>query len=216
MPRQLNRVSYNLILLSAILLFLCASFLTGDGIPGTVLISFCSSVMLLAATYAIREKRKHLIIFAFGLILMKEGSRFLGDNSYLDSFVNLVNVIFFLLIVFRLVRQVARSREVNLDVILESINGYLLVGLSGSVLFALVYRIQEGAFAFVSNGMKQMSDFIYYGFITMTTIGYGDITPASGLSRLLAVIVGISGQLYIAIIIATLVGKYLARQSNNP
>jgi len=212
MAREISRGFYNLILLSAILLFLAVNFLTGNGIPGRILVSFCSSVMLLAATYAIQEKRRNLLIYAFGLILFKEGVKFLTDNSYLDSFATLANVVFFLLIVFRLIRQVVRSREVNLDVILESINGYLLLGLSGSVLFALIYRIQENAFTFASEGLKQLSDFIYYGFITPTTIGDGEITPVSGPARLLAVITGISGQLYIAIIIATLVGKYLSRQ----
>jgi hypothetical protein len=213
--RVTSRIStsqYNVILLIAILLFIAASLLSGDRFEESILVSVCSSLVLLSATFAIREKRQRLIFFAIGVILIKEGTTYLDLNRYIDALASLANVGFFLYVVFHLVRQVAHSKEVNFFVILESINGYLLVGLSGSVLLALVYRIQENAFAFASEGPKQLSEFVYFGFITLTTIGYGEITPLTGLARLMAIFTGISGQLYIAIIIAALIGKYLSQQ----
>jgi hypothetical protein len=210
-----SRGFYNGMLLLAILLFLGFNFLIEGRKDARVVNSVVSSLMLLAATFTIQENRLRLLYFAVGVIVLKESAVFLVHNNYFDSLATLLNVAFFLVVVFHLVRQVARSKNVDLDVILESVNGYLLVGLSGSVLFALVYRVQENAFAFSITGAKHLSDFIYFGFITQTTIGYGDITPVSGLARLLAIIVGISGQLYIAIIIAALVGKYLSQKSSN-
>jgi len=177
-------------------------------------VSIFSTLMLLFATYTIQARSKALIYLAFGVILLREATHYLIHNQYLDSIASVANVFFFLYVVFHLVRQVARSKEVNLDVIMESVNGYLLIGLSGGVLLALVGRIQENAYAFPSEGARDLADFIYFGFITLTTIGYGEITPVSGLARFLAISVGISGQLYIAIIIATLVGKYLSQQNN--
>jgi voltage-gated potassium channel len=216
MKSKPTRALYNLILFMSIMLFLAGSFFSAGGVVGTVAISLFSSLMLLAATYAIRDRSRYLLLFAFGVIIFKEGSAFFLHFKYLDWLASLATVGFFLYIVYHLVRQVARSKEVSLDVILESVNGYLLVGLSGSVLFALTSSIQENAFAFATEGTRSLSDFIYFGFITMTTIGYGEITPLTGLARLLAIILGISGQLYIAIIIATLVGKYLSQQTNRP
>ena len=215
MAKRKNRGYYNVLLLIAIILFLSTSLLSGDHYGDSILVSICSSLMLLAATFTIQDKSRRLIYFAVGVILLREGTEYLNLNQYIFSLASIANVGFFLYIVFHLVRQVARSKEVNADVILESINGYLLVGLSGSVLLSLVYRIQEGSFAFAAEGTRQLSDFIYYGFITLTTIGYGEITPVTGMARLLAIFTGISGQLYIAIIIATLVGKYLSQQTND-
>ncbi len=123
------------------------------------------------------------------------------------------NVIFFLTIVIQLIRQVAHSKVVDRTVILEAVNGYLLMGLIGSILFALVDRVQEKAFSFANSSFLHFSDYIYYSFITQTTIGFGDITPVSDLARLLTIGIGICGQLYIAIIIAMLVGKYLAQST---
>ena len=60
------------------------------------------------------------------------------------------------------------------------------------------------------------SDLIYYAFITMTTVGYGDIVPVSPGARSLAVLVAVFGQLYIAILISLLVGKYLSTKPPTP
>lgn len=202
---------FNMLLLFTILLFLGASLMTGEGFTGSVMVSISSTLMVLATILTIQTNRRTLIVFAVGVILLREASRFLIHNPFFDSLASFANVVFFLVIVFHLVSQVARSREVDLAVILESINGYLLVGLSGGILLAMTAVLKEGSF----NGelATRFSDFIYFGFITMTTIGYGEITPVTGLARWVAIVVGVSGQLYIAIIIATLVGKYISRQN---
>ena len=57
--------------------------------------------------------------------------------------------------------------------------------------------------------LTSRADFIYYSFVTMTTLGYGDITPLKSLARSLSIFFSVAGQLYLAFIIATLVGKYL-------
>jgi len=59
--------------------------------------------------------------------------------------------------------------------------------------------------------VPQFSDYIYFGFVTLTTLGYGDVTPVSPMARSMAVLIAITGQLYMTILIAMLVGKFLAR-----
>ena len=207
-----SRGLVNILLFIAIMLFLGTSLMSGDKLSGSLLVGVTSTLMLLAAILTIQNNRQRLLYFALAVILLREASRFLFNNQYLDSIGSLANVVFFMLIVFHLVSQVARSREVDLAVILESVNGYLLLGLSGGIMLAMVSLFQEGAF--VLDADAGFADFLYFGFITMTTIGYGEITPVSGLARWVAIVVGVSGQLYIAIIIATLVGKYLARKGD--
>ncbi len=57
-------------------------------------------------------------------------------------------------------------------------------------------------------------DFLYFSFITMATVGYGDITPISSETQTLSYLIAIIGQLYVAIVVAIIVGKYLARNNN--
>lgn len=212
MSSRKPRGYYNILLLIAILLFLGTSLMSGDQLSGSLMVGVSSTLMLLAAIMTIQKKRQRLLYFALVVILLREASRFLLKNQYLETAASLANVVFFMLIVVHLIDQVARSREVDLSVILESVNGYLLVGLSGGILFTLISALQDGAFS--SSTEYGLADFLYFGFITVTTIGYGEITPVSGLARWVAILVGVSGQLYIAIIIATLVGKYLARKGD--
>lgn len=209
-PRQIT----NIFLLIAILLFMGSTLMGGDGFPGRLLGGISSTIMLLTATLTIQSNRRMLFYFALGVILLREATRFVFHHPYLDTLAFLAIVVFFLVVVFHLIRQVARSREVDLAVILESVNGYLLVGLCGGILLAMANIFQDGAFQLPDGNPPGFADFVYLGFITMTTIGYGEITPVTGLARLFAIAVGISGQLYIAIIIATLVGKYLFQKGN--
>ena len=215
MTRNSSRAYNNIILLISIVLLICSSFLIHADPLGKIVTSLFFAMILLSASYAIKRGRTRILYFAIGVIVLRESSTFLIQNEYLDSVATLTNVLFFLIIVIQLIRQVARSKIVSRDVILESINGYLLMGLSGSILFALVGRIQEHAFSFSNPQSHTFSESIYFGFITQTTIGFGDITPVSDMARLLTIFMGISGQLYIAIIIAMLVGKYLSQQNKN-
>ena len=76
----------------------------------------------------------------------------------------------------------------------------------------LVETIQPGSF-FIRpeqnlDGILSQADFIYYSFATLTTLGYGDITPATSHVRSLAILEAVTGTLYIAVLIARLVGLY--------
>lgn len=58
-------------------------------------------------------------------------------------------------------------------------------------------------------------DFIYFSFVTLTTVGFGDITPSSGPSKSLTIMLGIIGQLYTTFLVAIIVGKYLATDTSS-
>jgi len=143
------------------------------------------------------------------------------DLSALNALSFLTNILFFDLIVVLLILQIASSKTVTLQVILESINAYLMLGLSFSILIALVCVIDPGAFSFkhlatrAESNISYFSDYTYYGFVTLTTLGYGDIAPLTPIAKSLSNFISITGQLYVAIIIAALVSKYLGQKNSN-
>ena len=125
--------------------------------------------------------------------------------------------LFLVAIVILMIRHIARSREVTPTIILSSINGYLLLGVLGGALLAIAESVDRMAFhlqtpgiAFPGQAAPVMFDYLYFSFVTLTTLGYGDVTPLSHLSRSTAVLLAITGQLYMTILIAMLVGKFLA------
>lgn len=120
-------------------------------------------------------------------------------------------------IVVLMIRHIARSRVVTPTIILSSVNGYVLLGVLGATLFSIangVHRFFNGAesagILLPDQGTPEYSDYLYLSFITLTTVGYGDVVTVSHLTRSVAILIGLSGQLYMTILIAMLVGKFLA------
>ncbi len=107
-------------------------------------------------------------------------------------------------------------RRVTAELVYGAINVYLLIGLSFAFILALVEFIQPGSIT----GLESLSvsddsiiPFLYFSFVTMTTLGYGDITPTTGPAASLVYVEAVVGQLYVAIMIARLVGLYVAHES---
>jgi len=129
-----------------------------------------------------------------------------------------LNIVFFGLIVATLVKHLAGSKTVTPRIILESIITYLLIGLIYSMIISLIDHYDPTAFSFPDHNknaaIAHLNDFIYFTFVTLSTTGYGDIIPMQPYSRSLTILIAITGQMYIAIIIAMIVGKYAAARQN--
>jgi voltage-gated potassium channel len=188
------------------------SFLIEDAFFNKLLTTICFSLILIVTYFSIKTGKKKMLYFSIAVIFIRFFANYIFDNQNFQSFSALISTIFFFIIVYKLIYQVMRSEVVNSDVIFESVNAYLLLGISNSILAALINRVSENAYAFSNPSHGTLSEFIYYGFITQSTIGYGDISPVSDLARLHSITFGITGQLYLTIIIAILVGKFLSQK----
>lgn len=173
------------------------------------------TIIYFSAVLSLDHRSKPILVISM-VALCAEWLAGIFDFWIITTISKSVNIIFFLFIVFILIHQVATSRVVNLRVILGSVIGYLLVGLIYSILVAFI--MQQDPLAFnvtAANGptgkpFLHFSESFYFSFITFATVGFGDILPIKPYTRSIAVLIGISGQLYIAIIIALLVGKFSA------
>ena len=122
-------------------------------------------------------------------------------------------VFFAIVAIFVSVRYALRPAEVGTEHVYAALSGYLLAGLVFAVLYFAVDRFvpgslgPAGATAPVPVTLDQM---IYFSFVTLATLGYGDIVPLSDLARGLAVLEAVTGQLYIAVLVATLISSYTA------
>lgn len=142
----------------------------------------------------------------------------LGFISFLSFFC------FNLFITVFMIGHIARSKQVTGTIIVNSINCYLLIGILGAVLLAMTDIVQNiflkldtETINFAGSAAAGFHDYLYFSFVTLTTLGYGDITPVSSIAKSLTIIIAIVGQLYLTILVAMLVGKLLSRpeKSNN-
>lgn len=113
-----------------------------------------------------------------------------------------------------------RHREITLDTVFGAICGYLLLGVAWGVLYSLIDYVEPSAFRLnedlaaraVSPG-ERINLFLYFSFVTLATLGYGDITPVAVSARTLAWLEAVIGQLYLAVLVAGLVGALIAREN---
>ena len=129
-------------------------------------------------------------------------------------------IYFFLFVLVVLMRNVIQFDDVDLDTIYGAMSTYLLIGVTWSFFYAMVEMSVPGAFDFgllaaqvEDPGIHGELRFLgYYSLVTLSTLGYGDITPLSPFARSLSALEAITGQLFIAITIARLVGTHIAQK----
>jgi voltage-gated potassium channel len=133
----------------------------------------------------------------------------------------ILNTAFFLLVVYRLINQIATAKRVTSKEIMESISGYILIGIVFSFIVSFIIQKDPGAYNIAPEQIVaheanlNLSASMYYGFVSLASLGYGDIVPLKPYTRSLATLITIFGQLYIAILISMLVGKYASRKEND-
>jgi len=124
--------------------------------------------------------------------------------------------------VLRLVESLASARRVSRSMLMGAAAGYLLLGLTAGLVMSGVETIQPNSFepleipttsitggdASVLQSAPVFARINYFAFVCLTTVGFGDINPMQPLSRILAVITGIAGPLYLAVVMGVLISRY--------
>ena len=134
------------------------------------------------------------------------------DESVLFLGSLLLLLAFLLLATFASMKQIAAENVMSANRIIGAICVYLLLGVIWSVFYVLLEFALPGSFS----GFAEQSestwnpDWIYYSFVTLTSLGYGDLLPLTFSARALSYIETIFGQFYLAILVAGLVSAYLA------
>ena len=218
-PARLGHVSTIHLLIALGLLFFSAPFVE-EIKGGDFIVSILFSLVLLSAVLAISCRRRILII-ALILAIPALGGRWL---NHLHP--HLVSPVFFLLpaialvaiVIANLLQFILRAPSVDTEVLCASISTYLMLGLIWTMAYWLVDQMNPEAFAF-SNSIDSKTTLagfnaFYFSFITLNTVGYGDIIPVSKIARMLASMEATTGLLYVAVLIGRLVGIYSAPKSS--
>ena len=129
-----------------------------------------------------------------------------------------IGALFFIAVAGMIVRSIFRAQEISWDSIFGAICGYLLLGVAGGMTYAMIRTANPASFQ-LGDAIKphlEQSDygqhiFIYYSFVTLTTVGYGDVVPLSISARTLSWVEAVTGQLYLAVLITGLIGAMVAK-----
>jgi voltage-gated potassium channel Kch len=178
---------------------------TGKEFPETIFFT----IIFLAAVVAVKAGNNRLLIAAvFFSAYIWFDLLFLGDNTRYNLTFFLL-IIYFVYIVIRLIFKIIKTENVTPDVIMEAINIYLLIGIVGALIFGIINHFIPGSIPEISSDTRHFNDYLYFSFVTLTTLGYGDISPVKQLAQSFAVTLAITGQFYITIVMAFLVSKFI-------
>jgi len=165
------------------------------------------------------KKRNRTIVILFITTFLMEWISVIFNLELLNDVSKGLNILFFLVVVVALILQIASANEVSLTVILDSVAGYLLIGIVYSIFIFFIIKNVPDAYSsqmdeIVNDGNINASPPLYFSFVTIASLGYGDIVPLKPISRSLATFIAVSGQFYIAIIVAMLVGKFASQRGS--
>src|SRR6266566_6090250 len=214
-PLKFRRFSAVGLLIALALLFFFFPFVE-EIKGGDIIVSLLLSLVLLSAVFAVASRRSTLIIallLAIPAIVGRWINHFRPELVPPTIFL-VAGLVLVAFVVVNLLRFVLRAPSVNTEVLCASISAYLMLGLMWTMAYWLVDQLTpEGAFSFNTNaGRHSMNGFnaFYFSFVTLSTVGYGDITPVSRMARWLAAMEAMTGLLYVAVLIARLVSLYSA------
>jgi hypothetical protein len=178
---------------------------------GGLIVSGLFSFVLLAGVVAVAN-RKRVLLIAIVLAIPAIAGRWINHfrPDLVPPAVFLVaGLILIAFVVGNLLRFVLRAPSVNTEVLCGRISAYLMLRLMWTMAYWLVDQLTlGGAFCFNTNaGPRSINGFngFYFSFITLSTVGFGDITPVSRMARWLAAMEAMTGLLYVAVLIARLV-----------
>src|SRR6478736_3941033 len=217
---RFRRFSTVQLLIALALFFIWAPFVEEiEG--GELIVSGLFSLVLLAGVVAVAN-RKRVLVIAIVLAIPAIVGRWINHfrPDLIPPAVFLVSALILIaFVVGNLLRFVFRAPSVNAEVLCASISAYLMLGLMWTMAYWLVDQLTPGgAFSYNTNaGTRSMNGFtgFYFSFITLSTVGYGDITPVSRIARWLAAMEAMTGLLYVAVLISRLVSLYSIPKSND-
>lgn len=219
-----NRDNYAFLLSGLLLLFLSMPLLSS--FPGLsenyfvrrvgLQLGYC--VLMLLGIWSLHRKT---MLFRLGMALAVltvalTVSDIIFRNSLLDLCLHVAVLVFSVFSAVIAVRHVFGSAAVDRNLLFGAMCIYLLMGLIWAILYGLITNFLPESFNGLANsgGVVTMDNLLYYSFVTLAGLGYGDITPIAPMARTLAYMEVITGQLYIAIMLAGLVGIFLNQSSS--
>ena len=181
--------------------------------PGFVIVINYTLVIMSSSLLASSKLAKWITYILGFLTLLAIWLELSNDHSTLIFVYRLVfSFLLFACFCIILMGQLLKIKEINLQFILGPLLGFLYLGIIGGILFETINFLDSNSFRLI-DGFSSYS-FYYFSFISVTTVGYGDITPFTAPAQSLTLVLNIIGQFYLAIVIGVFVGKYINTKTN--
>lgn len=206
------------ILLLVSLILLVASPIWENLVHRGLFLSDIAIVMIIVSgvsvTYTHRTDRFNFK-FYFGILTacISILDMVLDLRSVFSEIIQILRLSFFLILTVVLFTLIIRARKVDANVVINSISGYLLLGISWAIVLWIWTYSYPDSFNFSSDASSGLFNEIYYSFVTLTTLGYGDMLPITPAAKSFGILISITGAFYNTIVLGMIVGKYISNET---
>jgi len=212
---QNKRFSFEVLLFCFVLLLFIPSLFTGY--LGGLLPRALLTAILFSCLYLVANNRQDLTL---GVILAVPAIvtnwlpvSLLGITNQMVLYASF-EVVFLIYIIIKILKYLVMARRVNSEVINAAICLYLIIGLTWTFVYFGIVSIDpdsmrlsvDAAYTDRLSAAMLINELLYFSYVTQTTLGYGDLSPVTGIARACAMVQALIGQIYIAVIVARLFG----------
>jgi voltage-gated potassium channel len=218
---RLPRLGFQNLLCWLFLYLMVSPFLTSLPYAKFILKASLTAVFLFAI-YAVRNSKKFLSITITLLVLtvMLHWIGHLLPAAFITPLTAIITAMYLAVLIYAFFEEIFGARRVTWNLIAATLCVYLFIGVLWGTIFSLLESVSPGSFSgellhgTVAAG-ERIHVFIYFSFITLTTLGYGDITPLTQGATALCQAEAIIGQFFMAVMVARLVGMQISQKPGN-
>jgi Ion channel len=207
------RILFFSLLSSIIAVPLFSALHIGRALPVLFALNLVAAILPIASPRA----RKIMLVILLSVLLLQLSSNWIQLGISLGSAI--IGTFVALLTAVSALRFSLQATEVDSEHIYAALSAYLVAGIFLGYFYWILERISPGSFLVggaTTNGNFQIPTAIYFSFVTLATLGYGDIVPASDISRSVAIVEAVAGQLYLAVMVARLISLYVGKNNSAP
>lgn len=215
MKKILSKIPKGTYLLVSIILYIFVlPVIIGESQKDLIYAGFYS-LILISISSIIGEKKLWLQL-AILLALSSIWLMYFTDEQSIKYLAFSFSIIIFTATVVIMIGQIIKKKEIDINLIIETINGYLLLGvIFGFINTTIIWNNHQAITCSNGHVIGHIGDIVYYSFVCMTTLGFGEIIPQSQIAKSVSIFSAIVGQFYIAIIMAFIIGKFINNQHKN-
>jgi voltage-gated potassium channel len=206
-----ERKKYEILLVSFLILVFGNTFCCGGEEIADKLLLLQNMIVGFFIFYPSRRLRwfiGSLTLLIIALEVLSYRVYYIG-HSDVESLTGVVYLFYFGLIAWEVYRKLFCAQEISTEMISVVLCGFLLLCLIGTFLFYQIEVLSPHSFAHVGTGKRRLIDLNYFGFVTVLTIGYGDIVPLSTVAKRAVMFIGLAGHFYTVFVTGIIIGKYI-------
>ena len=219
MRKKLYKLRFELFFLSLMaILFSSLFFPTSFYIDQALPVLFIVNVIVGLVIFLHDKERSWITV---GLLILVFGtyafSLIYSQNDTVDYIKFGAFFVFYIIITLEVIKQVWKAKTVDKSVIFGLMSGYICLGLLAFFAFVSIELTTPNSFKGLpldATFPQKASNLLYYSYVTLMTIGYGDITPTTGTAQKASILFAMIGQFYLVIITAVVIEKYIRHQKS--